>query len=122
MPRVRLPNYVGDTTLHWQCQHTGTLFQNIDPAFRLHRRVDHGIGREGVWKAHPDMATMQAALKGAARRLELQKQRRASADDAAATEVLTRGLSTHDGTAMQTCGLRRRRRQWLGGSHSRQIH
>ena len=46
------------------------------------------------------MATTQAALRGAARRLELQKQRRASADDAAATVVLTRSLFTHDGTAV----------------------
>ena len=54
---------------------------------------------EGVNEAHGDMATTQAALKGAARRLELEKQRRASADDAPATVVLTSSLFTHDGTA-----------------------
>ena len=46
------------------------------------------------------MATTQAALKGASRRLEVLKEPRASANDAAATVVLTRGLSTYDSTAM----------------------
>ena len=46
------------------------------------------------------MATMQAALKGGPRRLEVLKEPRACATDAAATVVLTRGLFTRDGTAV----------------------
>ena len=43
---------------------------------------------EGVNEADADMATTQAALKGAPRRLEVLKQPRACATDAAATVVL----------------------------------
>ena len=46
------------------------------------------------------MATTRSALKGAPRRLEVLKQPRACANDAAATVVLTRGLFTRDGTAV----------------------
>ena len=55
---------------------------------------------EGVNEADANRATMQAALKGAPRRLQVLKEPRACANDAAATAVLTRGLFTHDGTAM----------------------
>ena len=54
----------------------------------------------GVNEADADMAMTQAALIGAPRRLEVLKQPRACADNAAATAVLTRGLFTHNGTAM----------------------
>ena len=46
---------------------------------------------EGVNEADADMATTEAALKGAPRRLEV---------DAAATVVLTRGLFTRDGSVV----------------------
>ena len=55
---------------------------------------------EGVNEADADMATTRSALKGAPRRLEVLKQPRACASDAAATVVLTRGLFTRDGTAV----------------------
>ena len=57
-------------------------------------------GAEGVNEASADMETTLAALKGAPRRLEVLKQQRACATDAAATAVLTRGLFTRDGTAV----------------------
>ena len=55
---------------------------------------------EGVNEADADMATTQAALKGAPRRLQVLKEPWACATDAAATVVLTRGLFTRDGTAV----------------------
>ena len=55
---------------------------------------------EGVNEADANRATAQAALKGAPRRLQVLKEPRACANDAAATAVLTRGLFTHDGTAV----------------------
>ena len=55
---------------------------------------------EGVNEASADMATTQAALKRAPRRLQVLKEPQAFVNDAAATVVLTRGLFTHDGTAV----------------------
>ena len=55
---------------------------------------------DGVNEADAKRATTQAALKGAPRRLEVLKQPRACATDAAATVVLTRGLFNRDGTAV----------------------
>ena len=57
-------------------------------------------GAEGVNDASADMATTQAALKGAPRRLQVLKEPRACANDAVATAVLTRGLVTRDGIAV----------------------
>ena len=55
---------------------------------------------EGANEADADMATTQAALKGALKRLEVLKEPRASVNDAAATVVLPRGLFARDGTAV----------------------
>ena len=68
---------------------------------------------EGVNEADANMATTQAALKGAPRRLEVLKQQRACATDAAATVVLTRGLFTRDGTAVDFRGGAEDRGGWV---------